>query len=72
MVQSPSLLPSGGGGGVSTSFSKIDTSVRSIMGTQTLFSMRQFTEEAEKEKDSPDAELEVKDSLELEQKKSAQ
>ena len=34
--------------------------------------MRQFIEDAEKEKGSPDAEPEVKDSSEVEQKKSAQ
>ena len=33
-----------------------------MLGTQTLLSMRQFIEDAEKEKKgSPDAELEVKD-----------
>ena len=57
---------------LTTSFSKVDTSVRSMIGTQTLLSMRQFIEDAEKEKGSPDAELEVKDSSELEQKKNAQ
>ena len=36
------------GGGGSTSFSKIGTSVRSMLGTQTLMSMRQFIEDAEK------------------------
>ena len=66
----PSLLPLGGGG--STSFSKIGTSVRSMLGTQTLLSMRQFIEDVEKEKGSLDAELEVMDSSEKEQKTSAQ
>ena len=41
------LLPSGGG--VSPSFSKIGTSVRSVLGTRTLLSMQQFIEDAEKE-----------------------
>ena len=62
----PSLLPSGGGGGGSASFSKIGTSLRSILGTQTLLSMRQFIEDAEKENEKEtgahDTELEVTDS----------
>ena len=61
----PSLLPSGGGGG-STSFSKIGTSVRSMFGTQTLLSMRRFIEDAEKKREKEtgvkDAELEAMDS----------
>ena len=61
----PSRLPSGGGG-VPASFSKIDTSVRSTLGTQTLLSMRQFLEDAEKESEKEtgtyDSELNVKDS----------
>ena len=69
----PSLLPSGGG---STSFSKIDTSVRSMLGTQTLLSMRQFMEDAEKEnekeKGSHDSELEARDSSTPAQKTAAQ
>ena len=44
----PSRFPSGGGGG-SASFSKIDTSVCSTLGTQTLSLMRQFIEDAEKD-----------------------
>ena len=71
----PSLLPSGGGGG-STSFSEIEPSVRSMLGTQTLLSMRQFIEDAEqeneKEKDSLDTELEAMDSSTLAQKTAAQ
>ena len=59
-------------GGGSTSFSKIGTSVRSILGTQTLLSMRQFIEDAEKEQGAHDTELEVMRSPEAEQKKSAQ
>ena len=59
-----------------TSFSKIDTSVRSMPGTQTLLSMRQFIEDAEKEnekeKGSLDAELEAMDSSTLAQKTAAQ
>ena len=47
-------------------------SVRSMLGTQTLLSMRQFIEDAEKEKGSLDAEFEVMDSPEAEQKKSVQ
>ena len=53
-------------GGGSASFSKIGTSVRSILGTQTLMSMRQFLEDAEKhsekETGAHDTELEVTDS----------
>ena len=66
-------------GGGSTSFSKIDTSARSMFGTQTLMSMRQFIEETEKEcsthDDAHDTELEVKDTKdtpEAEQKKTIQ
>ena len=43
-----------------------------MLGTQTLLSMRQFIEDAEKEKGSLDAELEVTDLSEAEQKKSVQ
>ena len=71
----PSLLPSGGGG-VPPPFQKIETSVRSIPGTQTLLSMRQFIEDAEKEnekeKGSLDAELEAMDSSISAQKTAAQ
>ena len=71
----PSLLPSGGGGG-STSFSKIGTSVRSMLGTQTLLSMRQFIEDAEKENEKEtaahDTELEVMDSFTPAQKVGVQ
>ena len=60
------------GGGGSISFSKNDTSVRSMWGTQTLLSMRQFIDDAQKQRGSLDTELEVMDSPEAEQKKSAQ
>ena len=67
----PSLLPSKAGG--STSFSKIDTSVRSMLGTQTLLSM-QFIEDAEKENEKEtgahDTELEAMDSIPLTHKES--
>ena len=53
-----STLPSGGGG--SPPFSKIDTSVRSIVGTETLLSVQQFIENAEKECEDDNAELEAK------------
>ena len=43
-----------------------------MLGTQTLLSMRQFIEDAEKEKGSHDAELEAMDSSEVEQKTSSQ
>ena len=57
-------------GGGSASFSKIGASVRSTLGTQTLMSMRQFLEDAEKENEKEneketgtrDTELEVTDS----------
>ena len=43
-----------------------------MLGTQTLLSMRQFREDAEKERGSLNAELEVMSPAEAEQKKSAQ
>ena len=43
-----------------------------MLGTQTLLSMRQFIEDAEKERGSLNAELEVMSPAEAEQKKSAQ
>ena len=50
----------------SASFSKIGTSVRSILGTQTLLSMRQLIEDVEKENEKEtgahDTEVEVTDS----------
>ena len=63
----PSLLPSGGGG---TSFSKLDTSVRSMMGSKTLSSMQRFIEDAEKECTVHDAELKVKDVQDAKQKET--
>ena len=41
-----------------------------MLGTQTLLSMRQFIEDAEKECTAHDAELEVKETQEAEQKKT--
>ena len=62
----PSRLSFGGGGGGSASFSKIDTSVRSTLGTQALLSMRQLLEDANKESEKEtgtcDSELDVKDT----------
>ena len=66
----PSLLPSGGGG--PPPFQKLTLQVRSMLGKQTLLSMRQFIEDAEKGCGAHDAELEVKDTQESEQKKIAQ
>ena len=53
-----SLLPSGGGG--SPSFSKFGTSVHSITGTETLLSMQQLIENAEKECEDDKTELDAK------------
>ena len=61
----PSRFPSGGGGG-SASFSKLDTSVRSTLGTRTLSLTRQFIEDAEKDSEKETgtgvSELNVKDT----------
>ena len=64
----PSRLPSGGGSDSlgSASLSKIDTSVRSTLGTRTLSVMRQFIEDAEKDSEKETgtgvSELNVKDT----------
>ena len=68
-LSTPSLLPSGGG---SPSFSKSDTSVRIVMGSRTLLSMKQFIEDAEKECADDSPELEVKDLRDTKTKSARQ